>query len=495
MIQPALYTLIQQVEQAASSHQLWHRGDRIVVAVSGGPDSMALLHVLHQLAKRENHRLELIIAHVNHGFREASTAEAQMVQRAASELGWPCVIHELDMPRILAEQGGNSQAVAREHRYAFLHRIATDQQASHIALAHHADDQAETVMMRLLRGSGASGLAGMMMNRQEKNVQLIRPLLRINKTALVACCEACGIPYAEDLSNQSRKYVRNQIRLDVLPFLGQYNQQITKALNRTADLLGADNEYLEQAAQQLLDHMLKQVPGGYSFSRNDFQKAHVALQRRCIKLILSYLAQNRDSEKDAFDYEKVEAIRHGILQSQPTTWLRDISDELICQRVYEQIVFIHKQEFRNVISYAYDLHQDGGEQLLPMDQGLLHWEVVRRSSNSLLALKPRHRYEALFDAAELQFPLIVRNRRSGDRMHVLGLNGTKKVQDIFIDDKLAPQLREQWPIVTDANDCILWIPGIRRSSHAVIQPHTVSVLHLELCDPHGKGDSNISFEM
>lgn len=481
----AMYTLIQRVEQTVVTNELWTYGDTIVVAVSGGPDSMALLHMLHYFAAPERYHLKLIVAHVNHGFREESNQEAVMVARAAEELGLPCEITKIDMPAIIQQTGMNGQAAAREQRYRFLHTIAETYGATHLALAHHADDQAETVMMRLLRGSGASGLAGMAIHRNEKKLELIRPFLRINKTDLVAYCDANGVNYATDKSNDSRKYVRNQIRLDVLPFLGQYNQQITKALNRTADLLRADNDYLEQVAVEQLQAIVKPYKGGYRLERKAFQGAHVALQRRFIKLILSYLAQKMDSETDAFDYDKIEAIRQGIIQTQPTTWKLDISEHIECIRAYEHIDFVHTYDSQGPSSYLYRMEQARGEQLLPADNGLLRWEEVQQDSLLGSSPKPRHRYEAFFDAHSVELPLIVRNRRPGDRMRILGLNGTKKVQDIFIDEKIAPNLREQWPVIADSTDTILWIPGIRRSSHAVVQDHTVHLLKMELCKQEG----------
>lgn len=479
-----LYALAGQVEQAVREHQLWTPGSTIVVAVSGGPDSVALLHVLHMLATHERHRLRLIVAHANHGFRQASVAEAEIVKRIASDLGVPCEVANLEMPAYIERTGMNSQAAAREQRYAFLHATAAKYNATHIATAHHADDQAETVMMRLIRGSGAAGLAGMAISRSEKNVELIRPFLRIYKTDLVDFCEESGLQYVTDESNDSRKYVRNQIRLDVLPFLGQYNEQIAKALNRTADLLRADSDYLEQEASVQLTVILKQTKGGYQLDRAGFVSTHVALQRRFIKLILSYLAQKTDTESDSFDYEKIEAIRQGILQALPTTWMLDISERIQCVRSYDQIEFIHRLDSEGPVSYEYRIERGHGEQWIADHSGLLSWDEIDYDSESDRA-KPKHRFIAFFDADCIPFPLIVRNRQPGDRMRILGLNGSKKVQDIFIDEKIAPMLRDTWPVLTDATGQLLWIPGVRRSAHATVQEQTKRLIRIELCKQEG----------
>nr|WP_018759467.1 tRNA lysidine(34) synthetase TilS [Paenibacillus terrigena] len=479
-----IYALAGQVEQVVREHQLWTPGSTIVVAVSGGPDSVALLHVLHMLAAPERHHLQLIVAHANHGFRQESVAEAEIVKRIASDLELPCEVAHLEIPEYIERTGMNSQAAAREQRYAFLHATATKYGASHIALAHHADDQAETVMMRLIRGSGAAGLAGMAISRTEKNVELIRPFLRIYKTDLMDCCEDSGLQYVTDESNNSRKYVRNQIRLDVMPFLGQYNEQIVKALNRTADLLRADSDYLEQEASEQLAANLKRTKGGYQLARTDLTNTHVALQRRFIKLILSYLAQKTDTESDSFDYEKIEAIRLGILQTQPTTWMLDISERIQCVRSYDQIDFIHRLDSQGPVAYEYRIERGHGEQWISDHSGLLRWNEISYDSD-LSEVRPKHRCIAFFDADCVHFPLIVRNRRPGDRMRILGLNGSKKVQDIFIDEKIAPVLRDAWPVITDCTGQILWIPGVRRSAHATVEEQTTRLVRLELCRYEG----------
>lgn len=479
----SLLEMARLVQRTAQDHDLFRSGDKIVIAVSGGPDSIALLHVLHYLAAPQRMNLGLVAAHVNHGFRAESAAEADIVAEIAACLGVPCEIAELDLPAYIEDTGMNAQAAARERRYEFLHRIAGQYSANKIALAHHADDQAETVMMRILRGAGAAGLAGIPVKRIEKNVELIRPFLRIYKTDLIALCENNGFTYVTDLSNDSRKYVRNQIRLDVLPFLGQYNRQIPKALGRIADLLGADNDYMEQVTNHLFADAAEQTENGYMLDRVSVSKLHVALQRRFIKLILSYLAQETDSNEEALDFDKIEAVRQGILQPNPTTWKLELTERIHCIRAYERIEFVRwDPAMQTTSSYVYDLHSQAGEQYLPMHNSLLRWKQVdfADSKGKPKAFMPTTRFEVFFDAEKVNFPLQVRNRRPGDRMSLFGLNGSKKVQDIFIDDKIAPLLRETIPIITDSNDTILWIPGVRRSAHAVIGEHTSRILHMEL---------------
>ncbi|WP_108995001.1 tRNA lysidine(34) synthetase TilS, partial [Paenibacillus agaridevorans] len=208
--------VLNAVEKEAAERGLWQDGDTIIVAVSGGPDSMALLHMLHMLAVPK--RLRTIAAHVNHGFRgEESAAELELVKRYAEKLGVPCETTTLALTTYIEENALNLQAAAREKRYAFLHEVAKRYGASRVALAHHGDDQAETVLMRVIRGAGLSGLSGIPAKRSENNVELIRPLLRMNKSDLLAYCEEGDIPYSTDSSNLERHYFRNTVRLDILP--------------------------------------------------------------------------------------------------------------------------------------------------------------------------------------------------------------------------------------------------------------------------------------
>src|SRR5690554_5229547 len=207
--------LVVQTARTIHEEGLLHSGDKVIVAVSGGPDSMALLHVLHRLSEAYNYHL--IVAHVNHQLRGAeSDQEAEGVERYASMLHIPFHGIAIDVPAHVQEHGGNTQAAAREHRYEYLHNIAEQTGAAAIALAHHADDQVETILMNMLRGSSPSGLIGILISRIEKNMELIRPFLRISKGRLLQYCQAEQIPFFTDSSNNNRKYTRNRVRMDVI---------------------------------------------------------------------------------------------------------------------------------------------------------------------------------------------------------------------------------------------------------------------------------------
>ncbi|MDZ4938378.1 tRNA(Ile)-lysidine synthetase, partial [Clostridium perfringens] len=199
-----------------------------------------------------------------------------------------------------------------------------------VALAHHADAQAETVLMRLLRGSGLSGLAGIKFTRTEKKVELIRPFLRMYKADIVELCHECGFQYAVDHSNLQTKYRRNAIRLEVLPFLERYNGQFSSSLNQLAEIVQQEDDFVELEAAKQFRSMVQENDGRLAFDAPSFLGLHVALQRRLIKLILNYLP----SDQENTDFVKIETVRHGILNDQRSNWRLDLGDGITCVREY-----------------------------------------------------------------------------------------------------------------------------------------------------------------
>jgi tRNA(Ile)-lysidine synthase len=460
--------LVNRVARTAAEERLWQAGDTVVVAVSGGPDSSALLHMLHRLSKQEG--LTLVAAHVNHGFRRVESArEAAAVKQFCSDLGIACEYAEIDLPAYIEQTKLNAQLAAREKRYAFLREVAESCGAVSIALAHHADDQAETVFMRLMRGTGTGGLAGMAIQRREKNVELIRPLLRITKTELLSYCHTEGVPFSEDSSNLKRDYFRNVIRLDILPYLKQFNPQFSQSLVRLAEISAAEDDLLERETGDIFRASVRTVPGGLSMNRIVLSDLHVALQRRLIKLILNYVG----SELGTVSYDRIEEIRSAAADDETRNSRKaDIGGRIRFIREGDKLSWLHivQRIDENNGSYAYTVEQ-GTESLFIREIGATLIFSIHPPEE---AARAAGRNEALFDVGAVSFPLTVRTRKAGDRMAVQGLNGTKKVQDMFIDDKISPAQRGVIPLVWDAEGRLLWIPGVRRSAHA--QPDEASTL-------------------
>jgi len=456
--------------QFAAEKQMWQAGQLIVVAVSGGPDSMALLHLLHSVSGRQ--QLKLVIAHVNHGYRpEESAVEQAAVEQYAAQLQLPFETVQLSMPTYIEENNLNSQVAAREKRYEFLHQVAARYGANSIALAHHADDQAETVMMRLIRGAGLTGLSGIPSKRNDKTVSLIRPLLRMNKTDIIEYCHQEQVPYYIDSSNLERHYFRNQVRLDVLPYLTQYNPQLSTSLQRIAEVAGEEDDWMQQQAQKAFEKLVIVKDDQYVMRADQLSELHVALQRRLIKLILSYLSK----ESDSFSFERIESMRMLAASDGPSTIRLDAGLHIQVRREYDHLRWLYSPQSlleQKELPYSFPISKAvRGVYSLP-DGWTMELDVLPVHQ----AITPSSRYEACFDAAQIVFPLELRNRRPGDRMQVLGLKGSKKVQDMFVDAKIAPLRRMSYPLLCDGKGRLLWIPGVRRSNTALMTPETKELI-------------------
>ncbi|AIQ61805.1 tRNA(Ile)-lysidine synthetase [Paenibacillus stellifer] len=467
--------LVDSVMDAAAEYKLWSAGDAIVVAVSGGPDSVALLHVLNEIS-RTRMPLSLICAHVNHGFRAESKMEAELVRDLAERLEVPFELAEFDIPAYMKESGLGPQEAARNKRYRFLIDTAHRHGAAAVALAHHADDQAETVLMHLLRGSGLSGLAGMRWKRTERKMELVRPLLRMNKASLVEACRERGFRYAEDASNAQVKYKRNAVRLEVLPFLAEFNPSLSRSLTQLAEIAGAEDDYMEEAAARSFADIVRKERGKCTLESAGFAALPSALQRRLIKLILNYLS----ADTPEIDFPKVEAVRRGILQERTASWRLDLGGGLTCIRQYHTVCFLSSPPDGQA-SYSYMLSSPASRLELREINKVLTMTALERAKG-LDYSGSGGRAKAWFDLDQLVFPLTIRSRLPGDTIRIMGLNGSKKVKDIYIDDKIPSAGRSRIPIVCDGHGEIIWIPGIRRSFHAAVGQDTVSVLLLSLED-------------
>ncbi|MCI5115150.1 MAG: tRNA lysidine(34) synthetase TilS [Candidatus Electrothrix sp. AW1] len=269
------------------------QGSKVVVAVSGGPDSMALLHLLADACKRGKFALELTAVWVDHGLRPQETpAEEQTVRAATEQLGIPCITHRVDAASWSKEQKISLEHAARDLRYAALRNTAREVGAACIAVAHTADDQAEEILLRVLRGSGRQGVAGMQMRTRD----LIRPLLNIDKSELLAWLTEQQIPFCLDSSNQDLRFLRNRVRHQLLPFLQEHFEQgIKKSLRKTADSLAVDEDLLAQFTAEAEQNTVKEVSsaeanstgtGTLQLVRHPFCKLHPALQRRVVERLL-----------------------------------------------------------------------------------------------------------------------------------------------------------------------------------------------------------------
>lgn len=273
--------MIRTVEQFCKKQQLWQNGDRILVACSGGPDSVALLQILAEL--RQVYSLQLVACYIHHGIRQAADQEVEFVKALAEAFHIPFRWAFVPVPTLAAQWHQSIETVARNERYRLLEEIREEEQAQYIAVAHHQNDQAETVLHRLLRGAGLQGLRGM----QPKNGHLIRPFLCVTRQEIEAYIAEKGLAYCEDETNEDVQYLRNRIRHELVPLLLTYNPNLIDGLNRLATIVGEEESYMEEETKRyLLEHKVR-CEEGLSISRKALRQCHQALRRRVLRSLFA----------------------------------------------------------------------------------------------------------------------------------------------------------------------------------------------------------------
>jgi tRNA(Ile)-lysidine synthase len=298
-------TIKEKAKRAIAKHKMLSSGDTVLVGVSGGPDSMALLYILMDL--RDEYGITLRVAHLNHGFRREAADEADFVRRITSSLDIPAVIRFIDVPSIMEKEGLSAQEAARNVRYAFFKEAAKETGANKVALAHTSDDQAETVLMRLLRGSGPQGLSGippvrdmlgdcpylraarrrigtvpgMEVNGQQ--LTIIRPLMDCSRKEIEGYLSERGIPFVTDISNLKMGYLRNRVRMELIPFLEGYNPNIKETLIRTGELAYRDEDFLETEADKAYQSITVPSVDGLTMEFKALKGLHAAISSRVIR--------------------------------------------------------------------------------------------------------------------------------------------------------------------------------------------------------------------
>jgi tRNA(Ile)-lysidine synthase len=457
--------LLDRVRKYANEHQLWSPESRLMVAVSGGSDSVALLFILHELASMGATNL-CGLAHLDHQIRGAeSQLDAAFCRALAGRLGLPSVIGAADVPALAAREGLSIEVAGRRARHHFLEDAAATLGADRIALAHTRDDQAETVLLRLARGAGPSGLSSIAPRRGA----LIRPLLDSSRAELRAFLEDRGEPWREDSTNEDCANPRNRMRHEVLPLLrAHFNPRVDAALARTADILRKDHALLDELAVEAAGRMLIMSDGRVSIDLSGLKGLPVALARR-----VALKALETANPRRSYGLEEADSVRSATV-GEPLPELPGVQME----RSGENVV-IQKRGDRGlaVEGFALDLSVPG----LVTDPGG-DWEVAAEGP---VAPPPALKAAAgetrvAVDAQRLSRRLQVRSRRPGDRLQPLGMTGRKKVQDVLVDRKVPREERDRVPIITDETGQIVWVAGHALDEGFRVTPRTTTVVMLTL---------------
>ncbi len=434
--------IVSQVRRTMDRFSMTEPGELVVVAVSGGPDSVCLLHVLGELSKELD--IDMVVAHYNHGLREGEDeSETQLVKKMAESMGLPFVTERA----LHLEPGAPSlEEKARDARYIFLEKIRKNSGAQKIAVGHNLNDQAETVLMRLLRGSGQTGLGGI---RPMRDNRIIRPLIEIKREDIMTYLNARGLPYALDRSNLDTAYYRNRIRLELLPLLLNYQPKLIDHLGHLSNIIREEDGYLDsKAAAWVKRESVKDPRGNLSLQVPSLVKLHPSLRKRVIRILLKKIGRTLFH----ISRNHIRAVS-GIMKSGNPHAMVNLPNDTIVKRVYNRLVFLKGDEpVSSTFHYSFE-----GPGTFPMEEigSTIIIEEIEDGPDRL-KVKKNHEFTALFDADIIRYPLIIRNFNPGDRFVPLGLRGHKKVKDFFIDLKIPLDLRAVIPILTSHNS-ILWI--------------------------------------
>jgi len=459
---------IKKVRNTISRYDMISHGDRVVAAVSGGPDSVCLLDILYQL--KDDLGIELVVAHLDHGLRpDEDEAETRFVESLADSLQLP--FETKNAGRNIAQREASLEERARHARYQFLEETLQKFSARKIAVGHNLNDQAETVLMRLIRGSGPSGLAGIPPLRDEK---IIRPLIEVSRNEIESYLEDRGLKYVTDASNLEPRFLRNRIRLKLLPLLQEYQPQIVNLLGQTAGIMRKDEECLEEMAKAWVKG---QDETGESrelrFHLSSFEKLPEALKNRVIR----YALRETGGSLRRVGLRHIEAVRRLAASEKPQA-MANLPNNVNVRKDYDTLVFdlVKETEAQGFCCFldgpgTFDLDALGcAISLEEMEPGAL----------AEINASP---WTAFLTAEKLTYPLMIRNFLSGDRFVPLGMSGHKKLKDFFIDLKLSSRARAQIPILTHSNR-IVWVCGLRIDDRFKVTKDTKKVLKVTFSTDH-----------
>jgi tRNA(Ile)-lysidine synthase len=456
-------TFISTVQTCIDTYSMLSSGTKVIVAVSGGADSMALLAALYQL--RAVYNLSLIVAHVNHLMRGSeSFRDAMFVKQQAEKLGLPFHQMQSDVKSFQHTTGLSPQHAARLLRYDHLYSLCQMLDGTHVALGHTADDQIETFLVRLLRGSGPAGLVGMPPVRQP----FIRPLITTHRSAILSYLTAEGISWVEDSTNAQRTYLRNRVRLDLLPALQQINPQVSKGLIRLTNMLSAENAVLKQQTDALIQQTVHWRPGERAaICRNLYQVAPLAIQRRLLRHVVDILLP----PQSIASFDHIESLRQFIVDGHSGKHL-ELPGGCIAEWQIDTVLLWNSKRF-SPVAFTMIMSVPGvtsisglGTYLIAEVRETASCRIERMSGKACLAME------------RLQFPLKIRFARQGDRFYPVGAQGPKKLKDFFIDNKVPRAERAFVPLVVSGAD-IVWVVGHRIAEPFKVCPNTQYVLSLQ----------------
>jgi tRNA(Ile)-lysidine synthase len=461
--------IVDAVREFIVSRSLIRRQGLVLAAASGGADSMALLSILHRLSRDLG--FSLAVGHFNHQIRASAQKDLEAVRDFAESLGLPFHSGTEDVRSIAEATGDTLEEAARKARYRFLHGIAEETRADHIATGHTRDDQVETVLMRILRGTGIRGLAGIPVRRGK----VVRPLLGLAREQTVAYCRASGVPFVEDATNTDLRFPRNRIRHTLLPLLeSTYNPAVRESLARMADNAGTILETIRAGTAPLLEkNLVRDAPNRWILSTDGMDRLDdTAIVVLFGDVFADELSCDMDFTRVHYD-ELVRLVRDrlatGKSVSLPGLHVRKEHNGLVISRPTPGGSEVSPPTAEAVLALPGDTATAGL---------IVTTDILDRTVADARGFRASET-EAYFDRARISPPLTLRTTFPGDRIQPFGMPGTKKLSDIFTDRKIPASARTTSLVITDAHD-ILWLVGITTSEKCRVGAGTRDVVRIRI---------------
>ena len=471
--------LLHTVEKTIATYGMLKSKDSVVVGVSGGPDSVALLHVLLLIAPRFS--LKLGVAHLNHCLRgKDSDKDAQFVEVLAKKHDLPCFIHKKDVQEYRIKNRLSIEEAARRIRYTFFNNVANTMQYSKIAVGHHSDDNAELILMNLFRGSGTQGLSGIPPVRDHK---IIRPLIMSNRSELIDFLSQNKLEYISDASNTDTKYFRNRVRHDLIPLLKTaFNPKISETLNRLSSIIRSEEEWIDDVVHPFYENAVLDIQENtIILSVSMLNQYHPALQRRILRMTI---------EKIKGDLRRIRFIHISsaidLLEKMSFYGEVDLPNRIRIQRDRDALfVFKEKRMLRDIsekhshsetVTFEYQIEKLDSVYIREIEATIKFTEMPMEK---VFDYRYAGQHTCFFDKDTLGFPMVIRNFRPGDAFKPLGAGGTQKLKKYFIDKKVPRGERIKCPILLSRGR-IIWVVGHRIDESVKVMPSTRNVMKVEL---------------
>ena len=471
--------ILHTVRKTIEAHRMFNPGDSVLIAVSGGPDSVALAHVLLTLA--EEYAFRPAIAHLNHCLRgRDSDRDAEFVTGMARQLGLPIYLEKKDVRAFMTRRRLSPEEAARMIRYEFYEAVAAKNGFNKIALGHQSDDNAELMLLNLLRGSGPLGLSGIAPVREGK---FVRPLIHLKRSEIIDYLSEKKLDYVTDESNTDPAFLRNKIRHHLIPELQtHYNPKIMETLNRLGEIIRAEDQWIDKALEPVLNQcVLARTPEKISLDITGCGQLARAVKRRIVRKAIRYV--KKDLRRITFFH--VDAVI-GLVENGPANGRLNLPDGILAVRDNAELIILKqsgsgkKNDIATAEATMADYHYtvDAPCTLYIMEAGATI-TLCAIGADDLPDFKKTGANIAFFDLDRLSFPLVVRNLRPGDRFSPLGVSGTQKVKKYFINHKIPAAERKKCPLLLSGGN-IIWLAGHRIDNSVKVGRQTRRVLKAEL---------------